>query len=63
MVPFDLSFISILNGEIVEDEGALWTEGSISCISVNRGYYTGKRVQVVDSEFCPCVGVSLGLAF
>ena len=30
--------------DIVEDEGALWTEGSILWLSVNRGSYQGKRL-------------------
>ena len=30
MVSFDLSFISMLIEEIVEDEVSIWTEGSIS---------------------------------
>ena len=42
--------------DIVEDEGELWTEGSISWISINRYYYHGKRVQVVYGDFRPCRG-------
>ena len=37
--------------EIVEDERALWTEGSISWLSINRGSYQGKRLKIVDSDF------------
>ena len=51
MVTFDLSFRSMFINEIVEDEGSLWTEGSISWISINRGSYQGNRVQVVDCSF------------
>ena len=49
--------------DIVEDEGALCTEGSIICLFINRGYYQGNMVQVVYGAFCTCVGVSLGAAF
>ena len=49
--------------DIVEDEVALWTEGSISWIYVNRGYYQGNMVQFVDGAFHPCVGVLLGAAY
>ena len=60
MVPFDLSFRSMLIKEIVEDEGALRTEGSISWISINIGSYRGKSIHVVDGAFHTCVGVSPG---
>ena len=52
MVYFDLSFRSMLIGEIAEDEGALWTEVSISWISIIRCSYHGNNVQVVDGAFC-----------
>ena len=38
MVSFYLSFKSRLIEEIVEDEGAIWTDERISWISINRGY-------------------------
>ena len=44
MVSFDFSVRSILIEEIVEDEGALWTEGLISWISSNRGSSQGTGV-------------------
>ena len=44
MVSFDFSVRSILIEEIVENEGALWTEGGISLISINRGSSQGTRV-------------------
>ena len=53
----------MLINEIVEDEGALWTEGSISWISNNRGSYHGKKVQIVDGSFYPCVSVLSGEAY
>ena len=53
MVSFDFSFGSMLTEEIVEDEGALWTEGSISWLSMNIGSYQGKRVKSVDGAFFP----------
>ena len=37
--------------DIVEDEVEIWTEGIISCLSINRGYFQGNRVQVVDDDF------------
>ena len=63
MVSFDLSFISMLIEEIVEDEGAIWTEGRILCLYINRNYYQGNMLQVVYGVFCSCVRVSLGAAF
>ena len=63
MASFDLSFRSTLIDEFVEDEGAFWTECSISCLSINIRSYQGKRLQVVDGSFCPCVGVLLGATF
>ena len=65
MVTFDFSFRSMLIEDIVEDEGSLWTEGSISWLSINISYYNGKRVQVAGGDFCPCidVGVLLGAAY
>ena len=57
---FDLGFRSMLIKEIVEDKGSLWTEGIISWISINRGSSQGKRVQIVDSDFFPCVVVLSG---
>ena len=57
MVSFDLSFRSMLIEDIVEDDGALWTEGIISWLSINRGSYHGKNVQVVNGTFFPCVGI------
>ena len=59
MVSFDLSFRSMLTEEIVEDEGAIWTEVSISWISINRVYYHDKRVQFVDGSFRPCICVGV----
>ena len=63
MVSFDLSFRSMLIEEIVEDEGAILTEGRTSWIYINIGSYQGKMVHVVDCAFRPCVGVSSGAAF
>ena len=63
MVSFDLSFRPILTVEIVEDEGALWSEGSISWISINSGSYQRNIVKVVDGAFRPCVIVLVGAAF
>ena len=63
MVSLDFIFRSILIEEIVEGEGALWADGSISWLSINRGSYCGKRVQVVDSAFLPCVGVLSGASY
>ena len=51
MVSFDLSFRSILVKEIVENEGALWTERRISWLSINIGSSKGNRLQVVDGAF------------
>ena len=55
MVSFDFSVRSILIEEIVEDEGILWTEGSISWLPTERGSYHGKKEHVVDGSVCPCV--------
>ena len=60
MVFFDLSFRSISTEDIVEDERALWTEGIISWLSINRGSYYFKRVQVIYGDFRPCVVVLSG---
>ena len=60
---FDLSFISTLIKNIVEDEGAIFNVGSISWISINGGSYQENRVHVVDIYFHPCVGVLLGAAY
>ena len=49
--------------EIVEDKGALWTEGIIFWLTINGVSYQVKRVQVADGAFCPCVDVSSGVAF
>ena len=49
--------------KIVEDEGALWTEGRISWIYINIDYYQVNRVQVLDGDFLPCFGVSPGSEF
>ena len=49
--------------DIVEDEGALYTEGRILWLYINRGSYQGKRVQVFDDAFRLCVSVSLRVAF
>ena len=49
--------------EIVEDEGELWTKGEISWLSINIGPYQGNRVQVVNSAFRPCGGISPGVTF
>ena len=59
MVSLDFSFRYMLIEEIVEDEGVLCTEVSISCL----GSYHVKRVQVVDDEFFHCVGVLSGMAY
>ena len=63
MASFDLSFRLTLIDEIVEDDGALWTECSISCLSINIRSYQGNRVQVVDGSFCTCVGLFWGQHF
>ena len=63
MVSFDLRFRLMLIKDIFEDEGALWSEGSISWIFINGGSYQENRVQVADDNFCTCVGLSLGAAF
>ena len=57
MASFDLSFRSMFIKEIVEDEGSLWTEGSTSGLSINRGSYHDNRVQVVDVSSRSYVGV------
>ena len=52
--------------DIVQDEGALCTDGRIFCISINTGSYHGKMVQVVGGDFFPCVcvgDVSLGTTY
>ena len=49
--------------DIVEYEGSLCNEGSSSWISINRGSYQSKMVQLVYGEFCSWVGVYLGAAF
>ena len=48
---------------IVEYDGALWTEGKISWLSINICSYKGNTVQVIDGEFLPCVSVSPGAEF
>ena len=63
MVSFDLSSISMMTKEIVEDEVALFTERIISGLSINIFYYQGNIVQVVDSYFCFCISVLLGESF
>ena len=63
MVTFDLSFRSMFIREIVEDEGSLWTEGSTSGLSINRGSYHGKTVQFFDGAFFPFVIFSFGAAY
>ena len=63
MVSFDLSFRSMLIEEIVEDEGAIWTDRSISWLSVNRGSSQDKRIQVVYGEFFPCIDVFSGAVY
>ena len=63
MVSFDLSFILMLMKDIFEDEGALWTEGRISWISINRDSYQINKVQVVNGFFCTYAGVLLGVDF
>ena len=60
MVSFDLSFRSMTIEDIVEDVGALWTEVSISWLSINRGSHHGNRVQVFGGAFCPCLVVLSG---
>ena len=59
MVSYDLSLISMLIDDIVEDKGALWDDGRISWISIYRGSYNGKRVQVFDGDFRPYTGVGV----
>ena len=63
MVSFDLSFRSMSIEDIYEDEGTLWNEGSISCLSTNIGPYEVNRVHVVYGAFCHCAVISLGVAF
>ena len=63
MVSFDLSFLSMLIEDIVEEEGALWTEGRILWLYINRCYYQVKRVQFLNSSYHLYVGVSSGAAF
>ena len=63
MVSFDLNFISMLIKDIAEDGGALWNEGIISWLSINRGSYQVNRVQVVHGNFLPCADISPGAAF
>ena len=63
MLCFDLSFRSILIEEIFEDEGALLTKGSISWLSIDRGSYHDKRVQVVDGDFLHFFGVLFGAVY
>ena len=63
MVSVDLGFISKLIEDIVEYEGAIWNERSLSLLSINRGSYHVNRVQVVDGEFFPCASVFFGAAY
>ena len=66
MVSFDLNFRSMLClEEIVEYEGPLCTEGSISWLSTNIGSCQRNMVQVVCGYFSSFVGVSvlLGSAY
>ena len=63
MVSFDPSFRSMLVKEVVEGEGALWTEGIISWLSINRITYQVNRIKFVDGAFHPCGGVSLRVEF
>ena len=65
MVSFGLSFRAMLTEDIVEDKGALWTEGKNSWLSINIGSYNGQRVKVVDGACLTCagVGVLLGAAY
>ena len=63
MVSFDLSFISTLIKDFVENEGAHWTEGRISWLTINIGSYQGWRVHVVGEKICPCVRLLLGAPF
>ena len=51
---FDLSFISMLIEEIVEDDGLFWTERGISPLYINRGSYQDKIVKVVDGNLYLC---------
>ena len=44
---------SMLIEEIIEDEGAIWTDGKISWLSIHRGYYHYKIVHVVNGTFRP----------
>ena len=63
MVSFDLSFRSMLIEDIVEDKISLLTGVIFLWLSINRGSYHGKRVQVVDGAFCPFVGFLSGAAY
>ena len=63
MVSFDMSFRPMPIKEIVEEEGALLTEGIISWLSIDRGYSQGNKVQVVNGSFCTCIGVLSGSAY
>ena len=63
MVSFDLSFRSMLIKEIVENEGELWSEVSITWLSINRVSYHGKRLQVVYVALRPFFGVLSSAAY
>ena len=63
MVSIGLSFRSIFDEGMIEDEGALRVEGGISWLSLHTDYYQINKVQVVDGDFLPCVGDSLGAVY
>ena len=60
MVSFDLSFRSMLIEDIFEDEGSLCTEGIILWLTINKGSYRVRRVQVLYGSIRPCFDVSSG---
>ena len=49
--------------DIVEDEGAFWTDGTFSWLFINKSYYLENRVQAVDGTVSPYADVSLEAAF
>ena len=51
MVSFDSIFRSMLIKYIVEEEGALWTEGRISWLSINIGSSKDKRYSLLMVTF------------
>ena len=63
MVSIGLSFRSIFDEGMIEDEGALRVEGGISWLSLHTDYYQINKVQVVDGDFLPYVVLSSGAYF